>query len=43
MDILAPKIGALHRRSQIKNCDFLDESSNDFQYISEIYEHHLPK
>jgi hypothetical protein len=30
VNILAPKIGALHRGSQKQNCDSLENGNNDF-------------
>jgi hypothetical protein len=33
MNILAPKMGVLHRVSQTQNCSFLKNRSNDFDCI----------
>jgi hypothetical protein len=37
-NILAQKYGALHRGSQTQNCDFLENRSNDFDWMSVFLE-----
>jgi hypothetical protein len=43
MDILVPKTGVLQICPEIQNGDFIENDSNDFNYISAIYRDHLPK
>jgi hypothetical protein len=43
MNILAPKLGALHMGPRTQNRDFLDDNRSDFEIILVDYGGHLPK
>jgi hypothetical protein len=38
-----PKLPVLQMIPENQNCNFLENGSNDFDYISEVYGNHLPK